>query len=58
MGLFSALGVLSPVHISLVTLFGGKLVGRDTAGNRYFRGRLHEAAQSPGRAVDNTDSHL
>lgn len=49
MGLLSVLGVLSPVHISLVTLFGGKLVGRDGAGNRYYRGKLHPDAQSPGR---------
>lgn len=37
MGLFSFLGVLSPVHICMVTLFGGgHRVGRDGAGNRYY----------------------
>lgn len=34
------LGVLSPVHIGLVTLLGGaKLVGRDGFGNRYYRAK-------------------
>lgn len=47
MGLLSILGVLSPVHITMVTWFsGGKYVGRDGAGNRYYRGRLARAAQS------------
>ncbi len=37
MGLKAFLGALSPVHIMWVTLVGGgKLVGRDSAGNRYF----------------------
>ena len=40
MGLFSFLGVLSPVHIQFVTLFGGaKKVGTDAEGNRYYRAR-------------------
>lgn len=38
MGLFSFLGVLSPVHIGFVTLVtGAKRVGTDATGNRYFR---------------------
>lgn len=49
MGLLSILGVLSPVHISLTTLLGGRLVGRDGAGNKYYRGKLAESAQSPYR---------
>lgn len=37
MGLFSFLGVLSPVHIRFVTLFSGaRPVGTDTLGNKYF----------------------
>lgn len=37
MGLFSFLGVLSPVHISWVTLTsGGRPVGTDQYGNRYY----------------------
>lgn len=32
------LGFLSPVHITLVTLFSGaKLAGRDPLGNKYYR---------------------
>lgn len=50
MGVFSFLGVLSPVHIGFVTLLsGGKRVGRDAAGNRYYRARLKAGAQSPSR---------
>jgi NADH:ubiquinone oxidoreductase subunit len=33
----------------LTTLCGGKLVGRDAMGNRYYRARLAPAAQSPSR---------
>lgn len=34
------LGVLSPVHIGLVTLFGGaRLAGKDAFGNRYYHAR-------------------
>lgn len=37
MGLFSFLGVLSPVHINYVTLFGGaRKAGEDQAGNKYY----------------------
>lgn len=38
MFLKSLLGVLSPVHIGLVTLLGGgKPVGKDAYGNKYYR---------------------
>lgn len=38
MGFLSFLGVLSPVHIKLFTLSsGGKLVGQDQLGNKYYR---------------------
>jgi len=38
MGLKQLLGVLSPVHINLVTLLGGgKPVGTDGQGNKYYR---------------------
>lgn len=40
MGLFSFLGALSPAHITWVTLLGGgKPVGTDRAGNRYYRAK-------------------
>ena len=39
MGLLRFLGVLSPVHIGWVTMSGGKLVGQDPQGNRYYSGR-------------------
>ena len=43
MGLFSFLSVLSPVHIGFVTLVsGGRPVGRDQAGNRYYRARARK----------------
>ncbi len=36
----SLLGVMSPVHIQLVTLFSGsKKMGKDPFGNTYFRGK-------------------
>lgn len=47
MGLFSLLGVLSPAHITYKTWFsGGRCVGRDNTGNRYYRARLARGAQS------------
>lgn len=40
MGLFSFLGVMSPVHIGWVTLIsGGKSVGADSSGNKYYRAK-------------------
>jgi NADH:ubiquinone oxidoreductase subunit len=50
MGLLSILGVLSPVHMSLMTLLGGgKCVGRDAMGNKYYSGKLAASAQSASR---------
>lgn len=38
MGFFSFLGVLSPAHINLFTMRkGGKPVGEDQLGNKYYR---------------------
>lgn len=38
MGLFSFLGVLSPVHMGFIrVLSGSKFVGQDSAGNKYYR---------------------
>lgn len=38
MGFFSFLGVLSPAHINLFTMSkGGKPVGEDQLGNKYYR---------------------
>jgi NADH:ubiquinone oxidoreductase subunit len=39
MGLFKFLGVLSPAHIGWVTFSGGRLVGEDVLGNRYYSGK-------------------
>ena len=40
MGLFSLLGVLSPMHINFVTLVSGaKRVGTDSLGNKYYRAK-------------------
>jgi len=37
MGLLSLLGAMSPAHISVFTLFsGGKYVGKDPFGNKYY----------------------
>jgi len=39
MGLLKLLGTLSPAHISWFTWsYGGKLVGKDALGNKYYRG--------------------
>ena len=46
------LGVLSPVHISLITLFtGAKLVGRDDGGNKYYRGNARKGYKRERRWV-------
>lgn len=38
MGLFSFLGVLSPVHINSAVIFrGARRVGRDSFGNKYYK---------------------
>lgn len=46
MGFFSFLGVLSPVHMTMTTMFGGRRVGVDSYGNKYYRAALHPSAQS------------
>ena len=52
MGLFSFLGVLSPVHIGMVTLLrGGRSVGRDAVGNRYYRARPRKGYRHDRRWV-------
>ena len=52
MGLFSFLGVLSPVHIQTVTLFSGaKLVGRDSCGNKYYTAKPRKGYKLPRRWV-------
>ncbi|MGE4312844.1 MAG: NADH:ubiquinone oxidoreductase subunit NDUFA12 [Pseudobdellovibrionaceae bacterium] len=52
MGLFSFLGVLSPIHINFVTLFSGaKKVGTDLYGNRYFEASPRKGYKRPRRWV-------
>lgn len=43
MGILSFLGTLSPAHITAFTwAWGGKMVGRDQFGNRYFEGKARK----------------
>ncbi len=52
MGLFSFLGVLSPAHISFVTLFSGaQKVGVDSLGNKYFRAKPRKGYKRERRWV-------
>lgn len=52
MGLFSFLGVLSPAHMGFVTLISGaKLVGQDTAGNKYYRAKPRKGYKRERRWV-------
>lgn len=52
MGLFSFLGVLSPVHIGLFTsLSGGKQVGHDAYGNRYYSAKPRKGYKRDRRWV-------
>lgn len=52
MGLFSALGVLSPVHIHLVTfLTRARRVGRDGYGNTYYQAKARKGYNHPRRWV-------
>lgn len=52
MGLFSFLGVLSPVHIGFVTLVtGAKRVGADAAGNVYYRAKPRKGYKKERRWV-------
>lgn len=52
MGLKQILGVMSPVHIFLVTVAGGAtLTGRDGAGNKYYRARPRPGYKNERRWV-------
>lgn len=52
MGFFSFLGVLSPAHISLFTLTsGGKFVGKDDFGNKYYRAKPRKGYKRERRWV-------
>lgn len=56
MSIFSILGVLSPVHITYYNLknklfYGGKYVGEDVTGNRYFTAKPREGYKKPRRWV-------
>ena len=52
MGFFSFLGVLSPVHIQMVTLMrGAKKVGRDQFGNTYYQASPRKGYKNPRRWV-------
>ncbi len=52
MGLFSFLGVLSPVHINFVTLVSGaKHVGTDTTGNKYYKAKPRKGYKRDRRWV-------
>ena len=52
MGLFSFLGVLSPVHIRFVTLFSrAKKIGEDNLGNRYYEAPARKGYNHPRRWV-------
>lgn len=52
MGLFSILGVLSPVHINFVTMFSrAKLVGRDDYGNKYYKAKPRKGYKHDRRWV-------
>lgn len=52
MGLFSFLGVMSPVHITAVTLFSGsKRIGADEYGNKYYRAKPRKGYKKERRWV-------
>lgn len=52
MGLFSILGVLSPIHINFVTLTSGaKAVGTDDYGNKYYRAKPRKGYKHDRRWV-------
>ncbi len=52
MGIFSFLGVLSPVHISLFTMTSrGKKIGVDPLGNKYFEAPARKGYKRPRRWV-------
>lgn len=51
MSIFSFLGVQSPVYTIWVTLAGGRRVGVDQAGNRYYRKRPRKGYKRERRWV-------
>lgn len=52
MGLFSFLGVMSPVHIETVRIFSGaKLTGKDAYGNRYYTAKARKGYKRQRRWV-------
>ena len=52
MKLLRLLGALSPVHISLFSFFsGGKFVGKDGLGNKYYKGKPRKGYRREKRWV-------
>ncbi len=52
MGLFSFLGVLSPVHMNMVKVFNRtKFIGEDSFGNRYFTAKARKGYRRERRWV-------
>lgn len=52
MGFFSFLGVLSPAHINIFTaLSGGKMVGEDQLGNKYYTAKPRKGYKRERRWV-------
>ena len=52
MGLFSFLGVLSPVHMTSVRIFSGaKCVGKDQMGNKYYTAKPRKGYKRDRRWV-------
>lgn len=52
MGLFSILGVISPIHINFVTVMSGaKRVGTDDTGNKYYRAKPRKGYKRERRWV-------
>ncbi|HEY0902121.1 MAG TPA: NADH:ubiquinone oxidoreductase subunit NDUFA12 [Micavibrio sp.] len=52
MGLFSFLGVLSPVHMAFTRIMtGAHYIGTDTAGNRYYEAKPIKGYKRPRRFV-------
>ncbi len=52
MGLFSFLGVSSPVHINCIKILSGaKFVGKDAGGNKYYKAKPRKGAKRDRRWV-------
>lgn len=51
MGIFRLLGALSPAYTIWTTLSGGKRVGADQAGNRYYRAKARKGYKRERRWV-------